>query len=176
MDLSSLLVREELPEDTDQIRQINLSAFSQPQEADLVDRLRTTCEEYLSFVAVLDGALVGQILFTPSVVVDGEWEVARGMGLAPMAVLPEFQNKKIGSALVTHGLGILRNAGCPFVIVLGHSEYYPRFGFSPASKYGLRSQYEGVPDEAFMALVLRESALEGVNGVAHYRAEFDEAM
>ncbi|GAH01509.1 unnamed protein product, partial [marine sediment metagenome] len=64
----------------------------------------------------------------------------------------------------------------PFVIVLGHEKYYPRFGFQRASKYGLRSQWEGVPDNAFMAMILDESMMKGVSGVAKYRDEFGEAM
>ena len=64
----------------------------------------------------------------------------------------------------------------PFVIALGHSEYYPRFGFEPASRRGLRSQWDGVPDEAFMLIVFDEDSMEGVSGVARYRDEFDEAM
>lgn len=98
------------------------------------------------------------------------------MGLAPMAVKPDRQKQGIGSSLVERGLEILREQGCPFVIVLGHPEYYPRFGFERASKYGLLSQWEGVPDEAFMVIVLDQTALESVSGVAKYRAEFDEAM
>lgn len=74
------------------------------------------------------------------------------------------------------GLEILKSKNCPFVIVLGHPEYYPRFGFERASQYGLLSQWEGVPDEAFMVLVMDTTALDGVSRVAKYRAEFDEAM
>jgi putative acetyltransferase len=143
-------------------------AFGKPHEAHVVDSLRTACKKYLSFVAVLDGELVGRLLFTPSVVMDGECELAR---------CRSFLNiRTMGSALIFHGLEALRVEGCPFVIVLGHPEYSPRFGFVPASKYGLRSQYDGVPDGAFMVLSLQQGALEGVNGMALYRSDFDEAM
>ena len=93
-----------------------------------------------------------------------------------MAVLPEHQRRGIGLKLIGAALAVLRDRQCPFVIVLGHPEYYPRFGFEPASKYCVRSQWEGVPDEAFMLLVLDESVVQGVSGVARYRDEFDEAM
>ena len=93
-----------------------------------------------------------------------------------MAVLPQRQRQGIGSALVGRGLEILRDRCCPFVIVLGHPEYYRRFGFEPASKYGLKCQWEGVPDEAFMVLIFDKEAVAGVSGVARYRDEFDEAM
>ena len=98
------------------------------------------------------------------------------MGLAPMALLPECQNQGIGTQLVNEGLGILKRTECPFVIVLGHKNYYPRLGFKRASKYGLKSQWEGVPDEAFMVLILNESTMKDVSGVVRYRDEFDEAM
>jgi putative acetyltransferase len=90
-----------------------------------------------------------------------------------MAVAPECQRRGIDSALVEHGLVILRERRCPFVIVLGHPEYYPRFGFEPASKHGLKSQWEGVPDEAFMIMVFDSDAIEGTRGVVRYREEFN---
>ena len=70
----------------------------------------------------------------------------------------------------------MRNAGCPFIIVLGHPEYYPRFGFELASKYQLRSQWEGVPDDAFMIVVLDSGVLRKTGGIARFREEFDDAM
>ena len=96
------------------------------------------------------------------------------MGLAPMAVLPDRQRQGIGSQLVRRGLDILRGRHCPFVVVVGYPEYYPRFGFEPASKLGLVSQWEGVPDAAFMAVVLDREAMVGASGVARYRDEFND--
>jgi putative acetyltransferase len=166
-------IRNEEPTDRDTVRHLNLTAFDNGPEAALVDKLRTSCKGYLAFVAVEDGTVVGHILFTP-VTVDGSNVV--GMGLAPMAVLPSHQRKSIGSQLVRHGLEHLRQSGCPFVIVLGHPEYYPRFGFEVASRYRLRCQWEGVPDEAFMVTVLDDDALPKAGGVARYRGEFDDAI
>ncbi|MFA4947539.1 MAG: hypothetical protein WC674_03400 [Candidatus Krumholzibacteriia bacterium] len=77
---------------------------------------------------------------------------------------------------VEAGIEEMRRAAQPFVIVLGHPTYYPRFGFVPASRYEITSEYEGVPDEAFIILVLDESALAGVAGTAKYRPEFAEAV
>jgi putative acetyltransferase len=168
-------IRRERPEDVPAIRIVNEKAFGQPQEAAVVDALRRACDGLLSLVAIDDGRLVGHILFSPATI-DGHAPIVGGMGLAPMAVLPECQRQGIGSLLVKKGLEILRASSCPFVIVLGHPEYYPRFGFERASKYHLRSQWDGVPDEAFMALVFDEPAMESVSGVARYRREFDEAM
>jgi putative acetyltransferase len=93
-----------------------------------------------------------------------------------MAVRPDRQRQGIGSMLVRAGNEIARERGYPFVIVLGHPEYYPRFGFVPASRHGLSCQWDGVPDEAFMVMILDEAVLAGVSGVARYRDEFDRAM
>jgi putative acetyltransferase len=93
-----------------------------------------------------------------------------------MAVLPGFQRQGIGSQLVRDGLTLIKKREYPFVIVLGHPTYYPRFGFVPASRYGIRSEYKNVPDEAFMILVLNQAVLEGVSGVAKYRPEFASAI
>jgi putative acetyltransferase len=168
-------IRAEQPGDIAVVREINERAFGRPLEAQIVDRLRENCPELISRVAVLDDRLVGHILFSP-VVLESRAGVIHGMGLAPMAVLPAHQHQGIGSRLVHGGLAALRETGCPFVIVLGHPDYYPRFGFKPASQYGLRCQWDGVPDSAFMALVLDEGRLCGASGVVRYRHEFDEAV
>ena len=166
-----MIIRPERPEDSFQIRHVNELAFGQPAEADLVDKLRRACGEALSLVAEDDGAIVGHILFTP-VVVEGR--LVLGMGLAPMAVRPGRQRQGIGSQLVRRGLDSLRERGCPFVVVVGHPEYYPRFGFEPASKHGFLSQWEGMADAVFMVLVLDEHGMAGASGVARYRDEFNE--
>jgi putative acetyltransferase len=163
-------IREEKPEDVPAVRRVNELAFEQPAEADLVDKLRLACADALSLVAVDDG-VVGHILFTP-VVTESARRVS-GMGLAPMAVAPDRQRQGIGSELVRRGLEMLRQRGCPFVVVVGHPEYYPRFGFEPASARGIVSQWDGIPDAAFMVLILDANAMAGVSGVARYREEFD---
>jgi putative acetyltransferase len=167
-------IRNELPTDIPQVRRVNELAFGQPAEADVVDRLRQTCADALSLVAEDDGTVVGHILFTPAIL-EGSGRQVAGMGLAPLAVLPAHQGQGVGSALVRRGLAILREQDCPFIIVLGHAAYYPRFGFERASLRGLACQWE-VPDEAFMVLILDAGALAGVSGIARYRAEFDDAM
>ena len=168
-------IRGEDPKDIEAVRTLNRQAFGQPAEADIVDRLRRNCEGVLSLVAVDGDDVVGHILFSPATV-EGPGGTVIGMGLAPMAVLSQRQREGIGSALVRHGLDCLASNGCPFVIVLGHAKFYPRFGFVPASTYDLCSQWEGVPDAAFRIKVFDEAACNGVSGVARYRDEFDEAM
>ena len=110
-------------------------------------------------------------LFSPAII-EGKDRFLNGMGLAPAAVLPTLQRQGIGKALIGAGIDTVRASGAPFVIVLGHPDYYPTFGFVPASRLGIRCEYDGVPDEAFMLLVLNNDALEGISGVAKYRPEF----
>lgn len=168
-----ITIRPEHPQDFAGVRHVNELAFGQPLEANLVEKLREHCTEALSLVAGEGDRIVGHILFTPVVVEHGTHRTV-GMGLAPMAVVPERQRQGIGSQLVRRGLQILGERGCPFVIVVGHPQYYPRFGFESAAKHGLHCQWESVPDEAFMTLILDPGAMAGVSGVATYRPEFSE--
>ena len=126
-------------------------------------------------VAIEKEEIVGHILFSP-VTIEGKHGIVKGMGLAPMAVLPEFQRQGIGSQLVNAGIEELRKTRCPFIIVLGHPEYYPRFGFEPASRSGIKSQWEGIPENVFMILWLDASMMNQITGTAKYRSEFDEAL
>jgi len=168
-------IREEKKEDYDAVQIINDRAFGTPEEGRIVHTLRKLCPDTLSLVAVSDEKIVGHIFFSP-VTIDHKGKQIVGMGLAPMAVLPEFQNQGIGSMLVKEGLRRIKETESPFVIVVGHIHYYPQFGFKPASKYGLKCQWDEVPDEAFMVIILNQSVMAGVTGIAKYRSEFDEAM
>jgi putative acetyltransferase len=168
-------IRAEKSEDADAIRLIHKKAFGGIQEADIIKKLRLNCHELLSMVTLHGDKLVGHILFSPATI-EGYHGVLEGMGVAPMAVPPDCQRKEIGSKLVRSGMDILEKHSCPFIIVLGHPHYYPRFGFETASKYGIRCQWEGVPEEVFMILWLDKSKMKGVSGIAKYREEFNEAM
>jgi putative acetyltransferase len=170
-----MLIRPERLSDAAQVREVNTVAFGQPLEATLVDRLRENGADALSLVAEDEGAVIGHILFTPVTLTSGEGQLV-GMGLAPMAVRPDRQREGIGSQLVRHGLELLRQRGCPFVVVVGHPEFYPRFGFERASLHGLRSQWDGISDEAWMVAVLDPQAMSGMSGVAFYREEFNAAV
>jgi putative acetyltransferase len=162
-------IRGERPGDVGQIRSINLAAFGGAAEANLVDALRTGAEPMISLIAEIDREIVGHILFSP-VIISSHPEVL-AMGLAPMAVIPPRQRQGIGSALVERGVEECRRIGAAAVVVLGHPEFYPRFGFLPASGFGLRCQYD-VPDDAFMAMELARGVLIGKDGVVTYHPAF----
>ena len=166
--MKNIKIRVEIFQDIDAIRTINEQAFGQLQEANIVDKLRANCDGLLSLVAFKDERIIGHILFSP-VTIEGNHGILKGMGLAPMAVLPEFQRQGVGSKLIRAGLEILKKSGSPFIIVLGHPEYYPKFGFEPASRHGIKSQWEGVPDPAFMILWLDKTGINHISGVAKYR-------
>lgn len=165
-----IVVRTETTDDHKSVWRVNELAFGQRNEADLVDALRANASPYISLVAVADEQVVGHIFFSP-VSVESEDIVFTAMGLAPMAVLPECQNQGIGSQLVREGLKACQRLGHDIVVVLGHANYYPRFGFTPASLKGLRSEYD-VPDEVFMVTELVPGALEGRRGLVKYHPEF----
>lgn len=167
-----ITIRAEQAEDIPAIRRVNELAFGQPAEANLVDALRAASSTQISLVAVENERVVGHIFFSP-VSIEAEDATSSAMGLAPMAVLPEYQRRGIGSQLVLEGLKECLRLGCNVVVVLGHPEYYPRFGFIPASRKGLRSEYE-VPDEVFMVAELEPEALRGRHGLVKYRPEFSE--
>jgi putative acetyltransferase len=169
-----IAIRLERPDDHGDVRALNRRAFKGGVEAGLVDALRGV-PGALSLVAEEDGRVVGHILYTP-VTIEGGGRTVAGAALAPMAVLPKWQRRGIGSRLVREGLEILRGRGCPFVIVLGHPEYYPRFGFEAAAKHGIRCTWEGIPPEALMIAVSVPGVLPPGGGLARYRPEFDAAV
>jgi putative acetyltransferase len=155
-------------EDRGAIRLINETAFGDPDEADLVDRLRDEGVVLVSMIAELERRVVGHILFS-RMWIDTISGAVSAVALAPMAVLPEQQRQGVGAQLIRHGLNWLRNEGEQIVIVVGHPEYYPRFGFSSEKARSLASPF---PPEAFMALELVPHALEGIRGKVRYPAAF----
>ena len=159
-------IREEQPGDVAAIRELNKLAFGQEQEGNIIDALRSHGAASLSLVATQNGRVVGHVMYSPASVGD-----VIGVGLGPMAVLPEHQRQGVGSKLVDAGNRKLKEAGCPFIIVLGHANYYPRFGFTPARPLGITCEWD-VPDDAFMLAVLDQTQMQGVSGLAKYRPEF----
>jgi putative acetyltransferase len=169
----TVFIRPGRPEDRGAVRAVNLAAFQTTGEADVVDLLREGCPRFISLVAEVRGQVVGHVLFTPVTLTADDGQALAGMGLAPLAVLPDFQNAGVGTALVKAGMAQMEVEGVPFVVVLGHPDYYPRFGFGVAARFGLRCAYPDVPEEAFMVRIFDEAALTGMQGVVHYRPEFD---
>lgn len=168
--MRDVIIRPQTPDDEAEVEEVNRRAFGRQDEARLVARLQRADEASISLVAERDGRVVGHILFSP-VNVEGLPDDLRAVGLAPMAVLPEHQRQGIGGRLVEAGLAACRQAGFAAVVVLGYPEYYPKFGFVPASTRRLRCAYDA-PDEAFMVLELRAGALSGVSGLVRYSPAF----
>jgi putative acetyltransferase len=164
-----VLIRPEEERDRAAVRAVNVAAFGSSTEADLVDALRARARPLVSLVAEDGGAVVGHILFSP-VTLPGRPDLDL-MGLAPMAVAPARQRQGIGSALVRAGLERCRQSRVGTVVVLGHPAYYPRFGFVPASRFGIGCEADA-PDEAFMAIELSPGCLRGASGKVRYHAAF----
>jgi putative acetyltransferase len=162
-------IRAETDADYAAIRAVNEAAFETTAEADLVAVLRGKGVKLVSLVADVDGIVAGHILFSP-VSLTGRPRL-NVMGLGPMAVAPRYQRQGIGSALVRDGLNECKQQGCHAVVVLGHAEYYPRFGFVPAARYMLRSEYD-VPEDVFMVAELKAGALHGASGLIRYDEAF----
>ena len=160
-------IREERSDDVAAVREVNRRAFGQDQESNIVDALRTNGGALLSLVATVSGQVAGHIMYSPLTVAEN----VLGVALGPMAVVPEYQRQGIGTQLIEAGNRKIKDAGYPFIIVVGHAEYYPRFGFRPANEYGIRCEWD-VPDEVFMLLVLNEAKMQGASGLAKYRHEF----
>lgn len=160
-----LEIREEGPDDADGIHDV-VSRSCGSVEADLVDKLRSNGAVLLSVLAVLDGTPVGHVLYSPATI--GR---VSGAALGPMGVVPEHQRQGIGSRLIEAGNRMLAERGCPFIVVLGHAAYYPRFGFVPASVHRVSCVWP-VPDDVFMIRVLDAPAMRGVSGRVRYRDEF----
>ena len=170
--ITMIVIRAENIEDQAEIRRVNDLAFARSNEANLVDGLREHAAPIISLVGALDGKVVGHIFFSP-VTVESEEAAFTAMGLASMAVLPAHQNQGVGSLLIREGLKECLRLGYDIVVVLGHANYYPRFGFEPASSKGLRSEYD-VPDEVFMVTELKPGALAGCSGLVKYHPEFSK--
>jgi putative acetyltransferase len=164
-------IRAESRGDIDAIHAINRYLFETDSEAKLVDLLRSRDKLIISLVAEDEGKLIGHIAF--SRVYNESNSGVRGLGLGPMAVIPERQNCGIGSQLVKAGIGHGKSLGYDYIVVLGHPTYYPRFGFIPARQFDLHCAWE-VPEDVFMALEVQTNSLSNVNGLVMYEPEFSE--
>ncbi|WP_255990434.1 GNAT family N-acetyltransferase [Chitinolyticbacter albus] len=164
-----MLIRHATPIDAPQIHAVTSAAFGRVEEADLIEALVDCGHVSLSLVACdLAGEVCGHVLFSA---VDAPGVQGAVLGLAPIAVAPEAQGRGLGSALIQAALRELKVGGIAALVVLGNPAYYRRFGFVPASQYGLTCAYD-VPAEYFLALELAPGALAGGNGVVQYAPEF----
>ncbi|OGO20943.1 MAG: hypothetical protein A2144_14065 [Chloroflexi bacterium RBG_16_50_9] len=165
-----MIVRQETTEDAEAIYNINNEAFGQKAEAELVKALRDRSALMISLVAIDGNGVVGHIAFS-AVRVESVTPSFKAMVLAPMAVLPAYQRRGIGLQLVQAGLEECRRLGYDAVVLVGHPDYYPRFGFVPARAKGLECEFD-VSDEAWMVLELRQGALRGKRGKVRFQPEF----
>jgi putative acetyltransferase len=173
-------VRIEAPGDEPGVRRVNLAAFTGPEEADIVDRIRREAPEgWHSLVAVgapggpADGIVVGHLLLSPCPVeaADGT-RVAVVLAIGPVAVLPELQDRGIGSALMGAAMGLAIARGAPALVLLGHPAYYPRFGFGSARDLGLLPPADAWPDAAWMARLL-PAWTDAMRGTVRYPEAFE---
>ena len=167
-----ITIRKEEPRDIIAIRSVNEHAFDQGDEANIIEQLRKRSALTISLVAFQDDKIAGHIAFSP-VIVEGEDSNFGAIALAPMAVLPSYQRKGIGALLVQAGLEECQHLGYEVVVLVGHPDYYPRFGFITASPQGLECEFE-VPDEAWMMLELQKGTLAGRRGKVRFQPEFSE--
>ena len=164
-------IRSERPEDRVAIREVHVQAFGDADAANLVDLLRDRKKAPISLVAVAGEKVVGHIMFSPITISEAP-EDFRGIGLAPLAVQPDYQNRGIGSQLARAGLDACIQGSYDVVVVLGHKSYYPRFGFSRAKDFDLDNEYNAT--DAFMVMELKPAALRTVRGLVRYAPEFAE--
>jgi predicted N-acetyltransferase YhbS len=171
-------IRQETPEDYQWVVELTERAFktmpySNGKEGMLVHNLRKSSAfiPELSLVAEYEGKVVGHILFTP-IRIDNGSEQFTSLALAPVSVLPEFHNKGIGSQLILAGHQKAKELGYGSVILVGHPQYYPRFGYKPCVTWNIKSPIDLPSDDVFMALELTKGALHGVSGTVVFPPEF----
>lgn len=177
--MNRTIIRKENSYDHNWVIELTEKAFesleiSDHNEGKLVDKLRKaqTFIDELSLVAELNGQVIGHILFTPITIDNGQQQF-QSLILAPVSVLPEFQKQGIGGQLIRAGHQRAIELGFQSVILLGHPGYYPRFGYNPASTWGIKTHIPLPSDDVFMAVELTEGALTGVSGMVIFPPEFN---
>lgn len=166
------LIREERPEDAEAVHALLVAAFGREAEARLVERLHASGRIVCAMVAEQKGRVLGHVVFSRIAIESGDGEIP-ALALAPLAVMPAFQRLGVGSALVSAGLERCRMEQHARVLVVGEPAYYGRFGFVPASRFGLKCPFPA-PEEAFMAIELEPAAFTQVSGVVRYGHEFED--
>ena len=169
--MKDIFVRQEQDGDELAIYNLHMAAFGQKAEAEIVEKLRQSGDSYLSLLAESEGELVGHVIYS-RVNVQQNPESLSVLGLGPIAVLPRYQKLGVGSSLVQKSLKLCESKGIAAIVLLGHTSYYPRFGFEPASHYDLYFRGQDIGD-AFMVKALKAYALQKLSGDVHYKAAFD---
>jgi len=167
-------IRPALPTDLPAIEAVHRAAFPTDLEARLVRLLIERRQNAISLVAIEEGQIAGHVLFSPATIEAAGQVVATGLGLAPVAILPAFQNRGLGSALIRAGLDACRQLATGFVAVLGEPTYYSRFGFLPASRHGLTCEFGG--DDAFQVQWFNDDPAIPLGGFVRYSPEFREVF
>ncbi|MFC0186822.1 GNAT family N-acetyltransferase [Fictibacillus aquaticus] len=167
-----ITIRPEQIQDIAAIREVNDLAFKGENESKLVEAIRQS--EFfvpeLSLVALHDNQVIGHILFS-IISIETEAGPVPTLALAPMSVRPQYQNQGIGSSLVKEGLQKCRQLGYKHTAVLGHPEFYSKFGFTPSVTKGIAAPFP-VPDEVFMVIELQENSLDSIKGKVKYPSAF----
>ena len=169
-----IIIETETEGDYEQITRLHTIAFNGDREARLVEKLRKTPTYIpeLSLVAKYRNTIIGHILFYP-IKINTYRKKCDSLALAPISVIPSFQNRKVGSRLIKKGLMKAQKLGFKSVLVVGHPEYYPRFGFEKASKHGISAPFD-VPDNALFAIELEKDGLKNCSGTIEYPSEYTE--
>ncbi|MGG7142723.1 GNAT family N-acetyltransferase [Clostridium nigeriense] len=174
-----IIIRKEETKDYEKVEKVieesfKTAEFTDKDEHNLVRRLRKSAEfvKELSLIAEDNDRIVGHILLTKAFIKENNREFDT-LALAPVAVLPDYQKRGIGKSLINKAIEKAIELGYKSIVVLGHENYYPKFGFKKASDYGIKAPFE-VPDEAYMILELIPNALNGVNGTVEYSKAFFE--
>jgi putative acetyltransferase len=165
------IVRPETPADREGIFRTVASAFGSDAEARLVDRLREQADPFVSLVIDGDPGIAGHVALSPVTIATAQGD-SRAMGLAPLAIAPDRQRSGLGGVLVRAALEASRSLGEPVVFVLGHAEYYPRFGFAPAHERGLFYVSDAFAS-SFFVLELEPGSLAGRRGEVRYHSAFE---
>jgi len=153
--------------DLEAICQINAAAFAEHGGTEAFDQFRSKRDDILSLVAETGGQLLGHVLFCP-VTLETDTGSINGMGLGQLAVKPENQRQGLGTRLSQEGIRQLQQSACPYIIVIGHASYYPRFGFEQGRLHGIQCQWENVPADSFMVLILDQQHKDTFKGVASF--------
>ena len=167
-----MIIRRENSDDFKEIGLLIKEAFNNDFEKFLVEGIRKNPKHIseLSLIAEDVNVITGHILFS-EIIVKGDTDHLGGLALAPLCVKASYKNRGVGKALIHQSLLLAKALGYKFIVVLGHSEYYSKFGFTPASNFNIKCSFE-VPDESYMVLELRDNSLAGICGTVEYLPEF----